>query len=133
MYGKARLGHFTSYPLGNSSLTEDQQIGNHSIGFKKKSTGYLVIQSVECPTLDFGSGHDPRVVGLSLELGSMLSVEPASDSVSSLSALLPSSLSLSNKKKVHVPEPTVSQRNSPTIYSSISAILFALMEILVDI
>ena len=103
MYGKARLGHFTSYPLGNSSLTEDQQIGNHSIGFKKKSTGYLVIQSVECPTLDFGSGHDPRVVGLSLELGSMLSVEPASDSVSiSLSAPLPlyfASLCLSKMNK----------------------------------
>ena len=29
--------------------------------------GTWVAQSVECPTLDFGSGHDPRVLGLSLE------------------------------------------------------------------
>ena len=27
--------------------------------------GAWVTRSVECPTLDFGSGHDPRVVGLS--------------------------------------------------------------------
>ena len=34
-------------------------------------------QSVEHPTLDFGSGHDSRVVGLSPISGSALSVEPA--------------------------------------------------------
>ena len=34
-------------------------------------------QSVACPTLDLGSGHDPRVVGSSPALGSALSVEPA--------------------------------------------------------
>ena len=34
-------------------------------------------QSVEPPTLDFSSGHDPRVMGSSLELRSLLSVEPA--------------------------------------------------------
>ena len=34
-------------------------------------------QSVECPTLDFGSGHDPRVVESSPGLGSTLSMEPA--------------------------------------------------------
>ena len=34
-------------------------------------------QSVERPTLDFGSGHDLRVVGLSPTLGSVLSMEPA--------------------------------------------------------
>ena len=36
-----------------------------------------VVQSVEHLTLDFGSGHDMRVVGLNPVLGSMLSVEPA--------------------------------------------------------
>ena len=42
---------------------------------------------VECPTLGFGSGHDPRVGGSSPTLASMLSVEPAWDSLSlSLSA-----------------------------------------------
>ena len=30
-------------------------------------------QSVECPTLGFGSGHDPRVVGSSSSAGSVLS------------------------------------------------------------
>ena len=33
--------------------------------------------SVEHPILDFGSGHDPRVVGSSPALGSVLSIEPA--------------------------------------------------------
>ena len=71
-------------------------------------------QLVERPTLDFGSGHNPRVVGGSPVSGSMLSVEPAwnflSPSLSlslSLSAPLPHththslslSLSLSQKNK----------------------------------
>ena len=34
-------------------------------------------QSVKCPTLDFGSGHDLMVLRLSPALGSALSVEPA--------------------------------------------------------
>ena len=34
-------------------------------------------QLLQYLTLDFGSGHDPRVVGLSLESGSALSMEPA--------------------------------------------------------
>ena len=34
-------------------------------------------QSVEGLTLDFGSGHDPRVVESSPASGSTLSVEPA--------------------------------------------------------
>ena len=37
----------------------------------------LVAQSVEGPTLDFGSGHDPRVVGWSFVSESVLNVEPA--------------------------------------------------------
>ena len=39
-------------------------------------------RSVKRPTLDFGSGHDPRVVGSSPTLDSMLSMEPAWDSLS---------------------------------------------------
>ena len=39
--------------------------------------GAWVAQSVEHPTLDFGSVHDPRVLGSSAVLGSKLSVEPA--------------------------------------------------------
>ena len=41
--------------------------------------GTWVAQSVEHLTLDFGSGHDPRVVGflgLSSASGSMLSMDP---------------------------------------------------------
>ena len=39
-------------------------------------------QSVEHPTLDFSSGHDPRFLGLKPVWGSMLSVEAAYDSLS---------------------------------------------------
>ena len=39
--------------------------------------GAWVAQSVEHPTLDFGSGHDLRLVKSSPMLGSALSVEPA--------------------------------------------------------
>ena len=50
--------------------------------------GTGVTQLVECPTLDFRSGHDPLVVGWSP--ASVLSMEPAWDSLSpSLSVCLP--------------------------------------------
>ena len=39
-------------------------------------------QLVERLTLDFGSGHDLRIMGLSPMLGSMLSGESAGDSLS---------------------------------------------------
>ena len=35
---------------------------------------------VECLILDFGSDHDPKVIGLSLVLGSTQSMQPAEDS-----------------------------------------------------
>ena len=54
-------------------------------------------QSVECPSLDVGSGHDPRVVGSSPMSGSALSTEPARDSLSA-PPLLMLSLSLSQNK-----------------------------------
>lgn len=59
-----------------------------------------VTQPVGCPTLDFGSDHDPRVMGLNSMLGCMLNVEPALRLYLSLtpSAPLPCSLSLSKKK-----------------------------------
>ena len=56
-------------------------------------------QSVECRTLDFGSGHDPRVVGSSPPSGSVQDMEPAWDSLSlSTPPPLLHVLSLSNKK-----------------------------------
>ena len=59
-------------------------------------------QSVERLTLDFGLGHDPRVVGSSPAFGSVLGVEPAWDSLSvsvSHSVLSPLAFSLSFKRK----------------------------------
>ena len=50
--------------------------------------GAWVAQSVEHPALDLGSGHDPGIVGSSPTSGSVLSVEPAWDSLS----LCPSTL-----------------------------------------
>ena len=41
------------------------------------SLGTWVPQSVECLIIDFGSGHDPKVMRLNPVLGSTLSVEPA--------------------------------------------------------
>jgi len=45
--------------------------------------GAWMAQSVEHPTLDFSSGHDLRVVGLSPVLGSVLGGESAGESLSS--------------------------------------------------
>ena len=62
--------------------------------------GTWVAQSVEHPTLDFDSGHDPRVMGSSPALGPVLSMEPAWDSLSlSLCPLPPLVLTLSLSKK----------------------------------
>ena len=53
--------------------------------YKKELTlrGTWVAQSVGCPTLDFGSGHDLTVRGFELHVGPCAdSVEPAWDSPS---------------------------------------------------
>ena len=44
---------------------------------KKREGEGLLGGSVEHPNLDFGSGHDPNVVGSSPTSGSSLSMEPA--------------------------------------------------------
>ena len=59
---------------------------------KTGSGGVWVVQSLERQTVDFGSGHDPRVMRSSPVSGSTLKMEPAWDSLS-----LSLSLSLSNK------------------------------------
>ena len=57
-------------------------------------------QSVEHLTLDFGSGHDPRVMGSSPASGSELSVKPALDFLSrSLCPSPPLACSLSERKE----------------------------------
>ena len=50
--------------------------------FKINPMRAWVVQLVKHPTLDFGSGHDLRVVRLIPKSDSMLSVEPAADSLS---------------------------------------------------
>ena len=66
------------------------------------STATWVAQSIECPTLDFGSGYDLMVVGSSPALGSVLGMEPAWDYLSpSLSATPPLMLALSFKINKH--------------------------------
>ena len=62
-----------------SDPREDQIVLLKSSKKKKKKTlqGIWVNQSVKCPTLDFSSGCDLRVVGWSPVLGSVLGVELA--------------------------------------------------------
>ena len=62
--------------------------------------GAWVAQSVECLILDFGSGHDPRIVGSSPDLGSVLSMEPTWDSLF-LSAPLPAHTCSLSKIKIN--------------------------------
>ena len=44
---------------------------------KVRIRGAWVAQSVKGPALDFGTGHDPKFMGLSPASGSTLSMEPA--------------------------------------------------------
>ena len=64
----------------------------------KTSKDTWVAQLVERLTLDFGSGHGSRVMGSSPESGSVLSVEPAQDSLSHPLPLSPA-LSVSKIKR----------------------------------
>ena len=71
-------------------------------------------QSVERLTLDFGLGHDPRVVGSSPAFGSVLGVEPAWDSLSvSVSLSLSLSLTLSF---LHLHSPSLSKEREKKEY-----------------
>ena len=54
----------------------------------KNSWSALATQLVKWPTLDFNSGHDPKVLGSSPTSGSLPSRESASPSLLSLSHLL---------------------------------------------
>ena len=83
--------------------------------------GAWVAQSVEWPTLDFGSGHDLTVRGFEPCLGlCTMSTEPASDPLSlslSLSLSVPPLLSLSKinkhlKKQQQIPWPHLLESNS---------------------
>ena len=93
--------------------TEAQALCSHS-----KSTspqGSWGAQCVKHPSLDFGSGHDPRVVRLSPMLGSVLGVESAWDSLSpSAPPLLTLPLSLPLKKESTGPQAADVNRNAVT-------------------
>ena len=70
-----------------------------------KLWGAWVAQLVKCPTLDFGSGHDLRVMELSHELGSALSMESAWDSLSPFTPLPTSLPPLTHSKKIKLKIP----------------------------
>ena len=56
---------------------------NLDLGFKCTiSWGACVAKLVQPPILDFCSGHDPRIMGLSPTSGSLLSMEPPWDVLS---------------------------------------------------
>ena len=68
--------------MGFPHLPEEDYLKNLTVLFKLSSKGTIgrgtwVAQSVECPTLNFGSGHDLRVLTSNPRLGSMLGVGPA--------------------------------------------------------
>lgn len=62
---------------GYQRLLEDREGSVGGRVMKEDEEKHLVAQSAEHTTLDFGLGHEPRVVGLRLALGSVLSMEPA--------------------------------------------------------
>ena len=55
---------------------------NKRYTYLKSIWGIWLAHLVKCLTLDFGSGHDLRVLGSSPVSGSLLGVEPASNSLS---------------------------------------------------
>ena len=61
--------------LGGNKLACVYLLLHHVKKYYKRGT--WVPQSIKHPILDFGSGHDLRVVRWSPALGSALSVEPA--------------------------------------------------------
>ena len=63
----------------------------------KHSLGHLSGSVVKCLTLDLSSGLDLEVVGSSPMLGSMLSVEPAWDSLSPSISALPTPLKINKQ------------------------------------
>ena len=68
-------------------------------------SGRLGGQSVKCPTLDFGSGHDLTVCGIEPMSGSVLTMQSLLGSLSpflSALALLIFSLSLSQNKEINI-------------------------------
>ena len=67
------------------------------LDLKSHNKGAWVAQSIKCLALDFGSGHDIRVVRSNPRLGSALGVEPAGDSPSAPAC--PTSLSKKIKNK----------------------------------
>ena len=70
-------------------MTDEHRNASLRFPFRKR---LVRAQSVKCPTLDFGSGHDLRVVRFTPMSGSELGMEPAEDSLSPS----PSALSLSS-------------------------------------
>ena len=64
--------------------------------------GTWVVQSTEHLTLEFGSGHDPKVVGSNPVSGSVLNVEPAQNSLPPWGAWVAQSVKCSTSAQVMI-------------------------------
>ena len=78
-------------------------LGNRNVScnllFKNEHEGPLIVQSVERPTLDFGSGHDLGVMRSSPVSDSAVGMKPAQDSLSPSSTAPPPSLREKRKRE----------------------------------
>ena len=84
-------------------IRQETAIFQDQLPFNNECTGAWVAQSAEHLTLDFCSGHDPRIVGLSPVSGSRLGVERVQDFRSLfLCPSLPFVFSLSKNKKIKI-------------------------------
>ena len=89
-------------------------------------------KSVERLTLDFLSGHDPRIVGLSPTLGSTLGMQPALDSLSPFFCPFPLHASLSlqtNKQTTTTKQKETVQRYILSILEKTSGLLLKRSEV----
>ena len=101
MMRQSLVCHHVKIPVGlgsqHAQLSTPNPPGTQNLIITSEVPG--VAQSVEHLTLDFCSGHDPRVVGSSPMSGSVLNVELARDPSLLPSAPLVHSLSLSLSHK----------------------------------
>ena len=81
--------------LWSESLGSSSPLSSHYGMSNKIFRGTWVVLWVKLPTLNFGSGHDLRVVGSSPTSGSGLSGESAWDSLSPSPSALPPAHALS--------------------------------------
>ena len=85
--------------FGTTWICESTLSTVNFIKSKCKLMGAWMAQLAKCPNLDFGSGHDHRVVRSRPMLGSARGMEPAEDS---LPLLAPPRSSSPQNNKIHI-------------------------------